>query len=81
LWPTGIVTFLGSVELLVRGVPVGTVLTRGEPFRLLGVMVSTSGHNSQQVQDLAGLSRAVVQLLSQKSTTDKIIGYLGSSVA
>ena len=66
--------------ILINGQPIGTVYDKGEPFRVLGVMLSTANLHKAQKEDMVMLSKQSVKILSPKVMTDKICGYIYKTV-
>ena len=55
------------------GVPVGTVLSEGEPFRLLGVWLSTHCLRHAQLAQMQQTVKAMSRTVASKLCTDKMI--------
>lgn len=66
--------------LKVSGSPVGTTLTNGELFRILGVLISTHGKHKDAVEELASISHGLASTVRQKTISDKIVHIIVKTV-
>jgi hypothetical protein len=69
-----------TTDLLIAGRPAGTILDHGEPFRVLGVFLSTHCSRDQQIAEITRMSHQLAQILKPKLMTDKIVRYVFAKV-
>jgi ribonuclease HI len=66
--------------LQVAGAPVGSILSAGESFRILGVWLSTHCLHHEQFLQLKEISHKAANILKRKVLTDKLISYIFNTV-
>ena len=65
---------------LVAGQLVGTIYQRGEPFRVLGVWISTHCVRAEQIAQVQGAVHELARILGPKLATDKMVAAIFRSV-